>query len=295
VSPLLQGKQEMERIVEERYHSSMFPQHVRERIGADRIVKVTIEESDLDERQAIVFDQAVMSAIADLDNGKAISAETALAALFARFGHSRESARAESAVELRLAPDAEAALHEIGAQIRSVDPDRVSTFLFLLLGHFLDTFVEGYPIQVDGVDDLRITEYRGYYLTHRARDNVREIVRISGSDHNVKGYRWRLPLTQIELSKLGVDVTYPIAVIEDRYRGTYSGGRWLAIADADAFENGLTRVAFCVEHGPGPSGEDGDARDFWSEPPHWIAAGDTADAAIENLRKQVLPEEASEI
>jgi hypothetical protein len=313
VTPLLQGKQDMERIVVERYHSSLFPQHIRERIGTDRTVKVTIEESDIDDKEATEFDQAVISAVADLDGGKAISAEAALAALFVRFGPPRESTGTDNSLKLYLAPSAEACLHQFGAEIRDARLDHAveatlhqfgikasearsaSTELNCLLGHFLERSVDGYTIQVPGISDLIISEYRMYYVTHRLKGDVREIVRISRSDHDVKGYRFSKKLTALEWSKLGVDVTYPIAVVEDRYSGTYSGGRWLAIAGADAFENGLTRVAFCVEDGPGPSGQDGDARDFWSEPPHWIAAGDTADAAIENLRKRVISEEASEI
>lgn len=303
----------MERIVEERYHSSMFPQRIRERIGADRLVKVTIEESDIDEKEVTAYDQAVISAVADLDNGKAISAETALAALFARFGPPGESIRTDNSLKLYLAPSAEACLHQFGAEIRDARPDHVledtlhqfgikasearsaSTELNCLLGHFLERSVDGYTIQVPGISDLVISEYRMYYVTHRLKGNAREIVRISRSDHDIKGYRFSKRLIALEWSKLGVDVTYPIAVVEDRYSGTYSGGRWLAIAAADAFENGLTRVAFCVEDGPGPSGQDGDAMAFWSEPPAWIAVGNTADAAIENLRKRALSEEASEI
>lgn len=315
MTPLLQGKQDMERIVLERYHSSLFPQHIRERIGADRVVKVTIEESDIDEKEATAFDQAIISAVADLDNGKGIAAESALAALFARFGPPREGIPAENPVKLYLAPSAEASLHQIGAATRDarIDldlkitldkfgteipndrPDYVSTQLKLLVDHFLQNSVDGYTIQVPGINDLIISEHRMSYVTHRLKGDVREIVRISAHDHDVKGYRFTRRLTALEWSKRGVDVTHPIVVLEDRYGGTYSGGRWLAIAAADAFENGLTRAAFCVEDTPGPSGQDGDARDFWSEPPWWIAPGDTADAAIDNLRKRVLSEEASEI
>jgi hypothetical protein len=43
---------------------------------------------------------------------------------------------------------------------------------------------------------------------------------------------------------------YPIAVIEDRYRGTYSRGMWLAISVADQMENGSYRVVRCLEGGP---------------------------------------------
>jgi len=285
----------MERIVEERYHSSMFPQRIRERIGADRVVKVTIEDSDADEREAAAFDQAVILAVADLDDGKGICAEAVLVAFFARFAPPSENVRADGSLKLHLAPAAEASLHNFGAETRSVRPDSASTEFKTMIEHFLEKAIEGYSIQVFGIDDLIITHYRSYYVTHRLKDNTREIIRISMCDHDVKGYRFQRKLTALEWSKLGVDVTYPVAVIEDRYSGTYSGGRWLAIAGADAFENGLTRIARCVESGPGPSGDDGEAMDFWNEAPDWIAVGDTADAAIDNLRKRVLSQEASEI
>ncbi len=35
------------------------------------------------------------------------------------------------------------------------------------------------------------------------------------------------------------DDTYPIAIIEDRYCGSYSGGAWLAIAGADRAFNDM--------------------------------------------------------
>jgi hypothetical protein len=67
--------------------------------------------------------------------------------------------------------------------------------------------------------------------------------------------------------------TYPIAVIEDRYQGTYSNGKWLAISCADYLENGAYRVVRCLEDGP--HGDDTEAQMFWSDPPHWIASGDS--------------------
>jgi hypothetical protein len=74
---------------------------------------------------------------------------------------------------------------------------------------------------------------------------------------------------------------YPVAVVEDRYGGTYSGGRWLAIAQADRLENGAYRIVRCLEDGP--HGDDGDAMAFWSDPPGWIACGDTPDEAVRKL------------
>jgi hypothetical protein len=76
---------------------------------------------------------------------------------------------------------------------------------------------------------------------------------------------------------------YPIAIIQDRYGGSYSGGAWLAISRSDQLENGAYRVVRCLEGGP----HDGDveAREFWANPPSWIAAGATPDEAIKKLPK----------
>jgi hypothetical protein len=74
---------------------------------------------------------------------------------------------------------------------------------------------------------------------------------------------------------------YPIAVIEDRYGGAYSGGRWLAISCADHLENGAYRIVRCLEDGP--HGQDIEAREFWESPPSWIAVGATPNEAIQNL------------
>jgi hypothetical protein len=76
---------------------------------------------------------------------------------------------------------------------------------------------------------------------------------------------------------------YPVAVIEDRYAGTYSGGRWLAISQANKLENGAFRIVRCLEMGP--HGDDGDAMEFWADPPDWIAAGQTPDEAICKLQE----------
>lgn len=70
---------------------------------------------------------------------------------------------------------------------------------------------------------------------------------------------------------------YPIAVIEDRYGGTYSGGAWLAVANADENLPGILS-------GDGPHGGDGEAMVFWSAPPWWIAAGSDPNAAVAALK-----------
>jgi hypothetical protein len=76
---------------------------------------------------------------------------------------------------------------------------------------------------------------------------------------------------------------YPIVIIQDRYGGCYSGGAWLAISRADQLENGAYRIVRCLEGGP----HDGDveAREFWENPPPWIAAGATPEEAIKKLPK----------
>lgn len=76
--------------------------------------------------------------------------------------------------------------------------------------------------------------------------------------------------------------TYPIIVLQDRYRGTYSGGPWLAISVADRLENGAYRVIRCLEGGP--SGDDLEAQDFWANPPEWIEAAESPDQAVARLK-----------
>ena len=76
----------------------------------------------------------------------------------------------------------------------------------------------------------------------------------------------------------------PIVVVEDRYGGGYSGGRWLAVATADVEIEGLPRSTWVAGDGPG----DGNISCalFWMEPPAWIAVGQTPDAAIDALASQ---------
>jgi hypothetical protein len=74
---------------------------------------------------------------------------------------------------------------------------------------------------------------------------------------------------------------YPIAIIEDRYGGTYSGGAWLAIANAYKSDSIVERVTDCLESGP--HGDDVEAAWFWANCPDWIAAGNTPDEALAAL------------
>lgn len=75
---------------------------------------------------------------------------------------------------------------------------------------------------------------------------------------------------------------YPIALLEDRYGGAYSGGKWLGIAGADQMDNGAYRIVRVIEDGP--HGDDTEAMLFWDEPPDWIAVGATPDDAIAALK-----------
>jgi hypothetical protein len=80
--------------------------------------------------------------------------------------------------------------------------------------------------------------------------------------------------------------TYPIVLLQDRYRGTYSGGAWLAIANAsDLLDEKTTRAQFCLVGDDGPSDGDVEAARFWRNPPDWIAVGRTPAEAIEALEK----------
>jgi len=77
---------------------------------------------------------------------------------------------------------------------------------------------------------------------------------------------------------------YPIVVMEDRYGGVYSGGDWMAIANASEPINATTtRAQFCLVGDDGPSGSDIGAAGFWRYRPEWIAVGGTPEEAIKAL------------
>jgi hypothetical protein len=84
---------------------------------------------------------------------------------------------------------------------------------------------------------------------------------------------------------------HPIAIIEDRYSGVYSDGRWLALNGADTLDNGCYRIVRTLENGP--HGDDGDAMAFWVDPPNWIASGNTPDQALANLIAKLAPKATS--
>lgn len=93
------------------------------------------------------------------------------------------------------------------------------------------------------------------------------------------------PMLEVPGKEPDMTDTYPVAIIEDRYRGSYSGGAWLAIAGADrAFNDMGCRATWCLTCGP--SGGDPDAMLFWDSPPDWIAVGSTPDEALAKLRSK---------
>lgn len=91
------------------------------------------------------------------------------------------------------------------------------------------------------------------------------------------------------------DSLYPIAIIQDRYGGAYSGGAWLAIGASDEImpplfgDMAITRLA-AISDGRGPSGNDTEARAFWANEPAWIAAAVSPELALAALlAKQEAP------
>jgi hypothetical protein len=82
---------------------------------------------------------------------------------------------------------------------------------------------------------------------------------------------------------------YPIVIVEDRYGGGYSGGAWFAIAQGEIDHNGTSRADWCLKFGP--NGGDVEARTFWLDPPIWIAADRTPDAAVAALLKKIPTEQ----
>ncbi|MDN7494836.1 hypothetical protein QZM89_06540 [Burkholderia gladioli] len=80
----------------------------------------------------------------------------------------------------------------------------------------------------------------------------------------------------------------PIALVEDRYSGSYSGGNWIAIAvHFEEYLPGFDRLQFVLHHDDGPFSDDPDAREFWGDTApalNWIAVGASPGEAIANLR-----------
>ena len=83
------------------------------------------------------------------------------------------------------------------------------------------------------------------------------------------------------MPKIDTHKMYPVAIIQDRYGGCYSGGAWLAIAQADEGD----RMARCFN--AGPHGDDCDAMEYWESPPFWISAGHSPEDAVTNLAAKI--------
>lgn len=72
---------------------------------------------------------------------------------------------------------------------------------------------------------------------------------------------------------------YPIGIVEDRYGGTYSGGKWVAIANVEL--HSIDELMNNID--PSPWGDDMSASDWGDVPPDWAAVGETPDEALQNL------------
>lgn len=88
------------------------------------------------------------------------------------------------------------------------------------------------------------------------------------------------------------DTFYPVAVIEDRYSGSYAGAPWIAIGQSDKREHDepgrryINRIEWVLD---GAHGSDTDAMDFWGSPPEWVAVGNSPEEAIKNLISGIRP------
>lgn len=78
---------------------------------------------------------------------------------------------------------------------------------------------------------------------------------------------------------------YPIAVVQDRYSGVYSGGPWLAVSRANVTHEGQSRVDFMLSDGP--HGDDCTAAEFWADAPDWIAVGNSPNEALVRLLERL--------
>lgn len=83
-----------------------------------------------------------------------------------------------------------------------------------------------------------------------------------------------------------MDRLFPIAVIENRYGSHIGGGDFIAIGKATELYRISMRISWVMLDGSGPYGEEIDAVAFWNNPPRWIAAGATPEAAIRALQNK---------
>lgn len=69
---------------------------------------------------------------------------------------------------------------------------------------------------------------------------------------------------------------YPLTVVLDRYTGCYSGGRWTAW---NMYPDNIPY---------GPFGDDTSCSEFWGDEHTFpVGVGDTPEAAIQDLKKQM--------
>lgn len=82
-----------------------------------------------------------------------------------------------------------------------------------------------------------------------------------------------------------------LALVQDRYAGEWSGGAWLAVSRSDEPHVFDSRLHVVTGHNgaPGPSGDESAAQAFWRDPPEWIAAGATPNAAVLALLEKRAP------
>jgi hypothetical protein len=77
---------------------------------------------------------------------------------------------------------------------------------------------------------------------------------------------------------------WPIVVLEDRYNGTYSGGKWVAFELRDESPELLVKMY------DGTNASDGPCRVFWDqmreEGGKWWAVGATPDEAVATLNER---------
>lgn len=75
---------------------------------------------------------------------------------------------------------------------------------------------------------------------------------------------------------------FPVAILNDRYQGTYSGGEWVAVAGA--YPTRIERL-YDLEAFAG----DIECEEFWKSGrvPLWVAVGATPEAALAALEAKI--------
>jgi hypothetical protein len=84
---------------------------------------------------------------------------------------------------------------------------------------------------------------------------------------------------------------YPVVIIEDRYGGCYSHGKWIAIAQAFDCATSLDESTcyFDIVR-ENALADDVTTSNWWydtlQQDPDWLAVGNTPDEALANLKKR---------